>query len=311
MLICVCERRSKLSQTELGFICSWQKCPHSTPAGRFHIIEGIPILISEQVTDTVCSLTEIDSYVPRSREGLRSLAELIGHTAQVTRANCSRFVAEVGKRTQQPLVLVIGSGTQGKGTEMLRDSIHVQKVGIDIYPSDTVDVVCDAHYLPFANESFDGVWIQDVLEHVVEPRKVVKEIVRVLKPGGVVYAETPFLLAVHENGHDFTRFTVLGHRYLFNRFDAIDFGGARGSDVSLAWATRYFIQALFRSKQMGRVFGIMALFVLRPVRGLLSKRAFFDSPAEVYFLGTKNEGAKLSHRDLVSLYRGFGSNLRD
>jgi SAM-dependent methyltransferase len=41
-------------------------------------------------------------------------------------------------------------------------------------------------------------WIQAVLEHALDPPVVVAEIYRVLKPGGLVYADTPFMQRVHE-----------------------------------------------------------------------------------------------------------------
>ena len=45
-------------------------------------------------------------------------------------------------------------------------------------------VVADAHKLPFANATFGGAVALEVLEHVSSPEKVLKEIKRVLKPGG-------------------------------------------------------------------------------------------------------------------------------
>ena len=68
----------------------------------------------------------------------------------------------------------------GSGTEKFYQQKDLEIVGIDVYESQFVDVVCDAHYLPFKNNNFDGVWIQAVLEHVVEPRIVAAEIFRVL-----------------------------------------------------------------------------------------------------------------------------------
>ncbi len=45
--------------------------------------------------------------------------------------------------------------------------------------------------LPFADASFDGAILKDLLEHVAEPRDVVREVHRVLRPGGLVFAASP------------------------------------------------------------------------------------------------------------------------
>ena len=48
----------------------------------------------------------------------------------------------------------------------------------------------DAYKLPFANESFDVITAMDFLEHVSKPDVVLKEIARVLKPGGSFFCRT-------------------------------------------------------------------------------------------------------------------------
>jgi SAM-dependent methyltransferase len=45
--------------------------------------------------------------------------------------------------------------------------------------------------LPFEDASFDGVVLKDLLEHVADPVAVVREVHRVLKPGGSVFASSP------------------------------------------------------------------------------------------------------------------------
>jgi SAM-dependent methyltransferase len=45
--------------------------------------------------------------------------------------------------------------------------------------------------LPFADASFDGVVLKDLLEHVREPTAVVAEALRVLRSGGRVFASSP------------------------------------------------------------------------------------------------------------------------
>lgn len=48
----------------------------------------------------------------------------------------------------------------------------------------------DAYKLPFADQSFDAVTAMDFLEHVENPREVIAEIGRVLKPGGLFFFHT-------------------------------------------------------------------------------------------------------------------------
>lgn len=48
----------------------------------------------------------------------------------------------------------------------------------------------DAYALPFADGSFDGVCAMDLLEHVEEPGRVVREAGRVLRPGGLFFFHT-------------------------------------------------------------------------------------------------------------------------
>jgi 2-polyprenyl-3-methyl-5-hydroxy-6-metoxy-1,4-benzoquinol methylase len=49
----------------------------------------------------------------------------------------------------------------------------------------------DMHEMTFAPESFDCVWARHVLEHSVSPLFVLTEFARLLKPGGIIYAEMP------------------------------------------------------------------------------------------------------------------------
>ena len=52
-------------------------------------------------------------------------------------------------------------------------------------------VVCDAAKTSFDDNSFDTVIMNDAMEHVDKPEAVLKEIYRILKPGGKLYVNFP------------------------------------------------------------------------------------------------------------------------
>jgi SAM-dependent methyltransferase len=73
----------------------------------------------------------------------------------------------------------------------------------------------DARTLPFADQSFDGVLCSQVLEHVDRPETVVREMGRVLKPGGVGLISLPFFYNLHMEPNDYFRFSPYGIKNLF------------------------------------------------------------------------------------------------
>ena len=304
-LCCPCANKAELSKVTSGFICANKYCTHSKPENAFPIINDVPILISETQTDTVCSMEAGKIYVERPLSGLNNLKKFIVGESKVTKQNCDSFVKLVTNVAESPKVLVIGGGEEGSGTAVLWESENIEIVSFDIYASNTTDIVCDAHYMPIQAHSFDGVWIQAVLEHVVEPDKVVSEIYRVLKTDGIIYAETPFMQQVHEGAYDFTRYTVLGHRYLFKNFEMLKMGGNKGPELVLAWAFRYFVWALTRSRKLARIAGLSFGLIMRPFAGLMSNKSMFDASSGVYFLGQKAKTkTPISHKDLIHLYKG-------
>ena len=295
---------SKVNKNEAGYVCENEDCFHSKIKQSFKEVDGIPILISDVMCDTICDPHDIRSYIRRPSKALSLVKNILLGESKTTFINCEKFISRLKKRSQEPRVLLIGSGEKGSSTNSLWNDVNIEVHGIDIYISDTVDLVCDAHYLPLESDYYDGVWIQAVLEHVVEPQKVVKEISRVLKNEGLVYAETPFMQQVHEGPYDFTRYTVLGHRYLFRDFSLISIGGNKGPEIALAWSIKYFIWSITRSLMLARFFGLLARFALRPFGYLVSRSSMFDASSGVYFFGYKDNSVKLTHKDLLKLYEG-------
>ncbi len=169
--------------------------------------------------------------------------------------------------------------------------------------SENTQFVADAHRIPLPNDYFDCVIIQAVLEHVLSPDQVVKEIYRVLNKEGIVYAETPFLQQVHEGAYDFTRFTESGHRYLFKNFKLIDSGATAGAGTQLLWTIDFFSRSLFRNKNVGKLFKLL-FFWLRYADNIIPEKYAIDSASGVFFLGMKTDKILLPS-EIVEHYKGF------
>ena len=305
-LSCVCSQRSDLILEQDTLLCTNKDCFHSQTKNGFRLFRNIPILISNKETDTLFSPNDINSYVERKKDSwlVKIIRQITFGRATLTEKNCSTFIDLLKSDNKQKDILIIGSGEIGNGAEALFNDKKLNTIGTDVYLSDNVDYVSDAHYLPFKSKSFDGVWIQAVLEHVLDPQQVVSEIYRVLRDDGYVYAETPFMQQVHEGAYDFTRFTLIGHRYLFKSFKQVKMGGNKGAGVALAWSIKYFFWAFFRSRFLGTILSLPFTIILRFLDNFISSDSLYDSSSGVYFLGKKAQ-IKLSKRDLISLYKGL------
>jgi ubiquinone/menaquinone biosynthesis C-methylase UbiE len=96
-----------------------------------------------------------------------------------------------------------------------------------------VDVVADAHHLPFAAELFQRVECDAVLEHVRDAAVVMEEIRRVTAPGGYVHLVTPFCHPFHEFPADFRRFTLDGLKQLATSMEVVAEGWRTGPTATL------------------------------------------------------------------------------
>ena len=101
------------------------------------------------------------------------------------------------------------------------------------------DVLGDAGELPFRSASADAVLCTEVIEHVVDPVRVLWEAQRVLKPGGSLILSVPFTWHLHDEPHDYWRFTEYGLRLLCER---------AGFHVETVRATNHYSGALLQSR---------------------------------------------------------------
>jgi SAM-dependent methyltransferase len=220
-----------------------------------------------------------------------------------------RLAAMLSEQDGPSAVLLVGSGDQrgevGQTLDAGRHAIDV--VAVDVDPSADVDAFCDAHDLPFPDASFDAVISTAVLEHVLDPERVVAEMRRVLRPRGLIYTEIPFMQQVHEGAYDFTRFTLSGHRRLMRHFDELDKGAVAGPGTSLAWTIERFLIALAPPRLdpvMRAVSRLLFSWVKYVDRFVAHRPAALDAASCTYFFGRRREGEPVPDAEVVAGYYG-------
>lgn len=90
-------------------------------------------------------------------------------------------VLDIGCGTGKYVAYLLSKGTHAEGVDISNKAVSLAR---KYYPSATFKVA-PAEKLPYADKTFDAVYSFDVLEHLGDPEKAVKEIKRVLKKGGI------------------------------------------------------------------------------------------------------------------------------
>lgn len=301
--ILACPRcRGPLRDGAAGLQCAQPSCglAHQT----FPVVAEQPALIDfdQSILDRAELLASAGSSNVERNDGVlaRALPRILFGYNRVAEAKAGQILADVKTSTLPARLLVIGGGAVGSGVQAMYDDPQVQVIGTDIYHSPHTTLIADGHRLPLADQSVDGVWIQAVLEHVLDPQQVVAEIHRVLRPDGLVFADTPFMQQVHEGAYDFTRFTLSGHRWLFRHFALIDAGTSGGAGMASLWSVRYLARAMTGSGPLGTLMQL-AFFWLRFIDRWAGPRDTADAASAVYFYGRKSL-TPISPKDIVAFY---------
>src|SRR3989338_2095802 len=137
---------------------------------------------------------------------IASLLEFIFNPAFISNSLRNQLIKNVSGNGR---ILNIGSGVKNFGNRC---------INLDIKPFANVDIVADAQSMPFPAQAFDLVLVEYVIEHIPESAKLISEIYRVLKIGGIVYSTVPFMQSYHGNPRDYYRFTADGFSELWAQF---------------------------------------------------------------------------------------------
>ncbi len=210
------------------------KCPGGH---QFPDEDGTPRLIPSNVSvevkfnfDTSRSSMSEDVLLQVLEDPARPESKVLPYHLDAAHAQC------LAKLPEGTRVLEIGCGG-GQSRSWFR-RIGMEYVGTDISKTRVweelrqfggPDLICDAHFLPFAEDSFDVVYSAAVFEHLACPIRAVQEIRRVLKPGGLMLGNASFMEPWHD--HSYFHLSPLG---------AIELLTAGGMKPIKVWPSRNY-----------------------------------------------------------------------
>lgn len=121
--------------------------------------------------------------------------------------------------------------------------------------------VCDLNDIPVEDGRYDFVLFNQVMEHLPEPRLVLKELFRVMKPGGRLIYTGPLFYEEHEQPYDFFRYTSFGVQLLFQQ--------AGFAVQRLDWLEGYFGTVAYQMNRMGQYLPTRPSSIARGVLGVV------------------------------------------
>lgn len=158
-----------------------------------------------------------------------SIIRILSSTRYLVRRLQSQFILRETRGKKFSVVVDIGVGK----APYKKKIDHDRYIGVDIEDRGGVpDVLIEDinNGLSIAENTADLVLCTEVLEHTREPQKVINELYRITKPGGVVLLTTPMVWPVHEAPNDYYRFTNFGLEHLFGSagFTSLNSHGSNG-----------------------------------------------------------------------------------
>lgn len=178
----------------------------------------------------------------------------------------------------------------GCGTKPYKKWFRCKYTGVDTLAAVKPDIVADAWKIPLPDQQFDGIILNQSLEHIANTDATIQEIYRLLKPGGVVIVTVPHAMKTHASAApsstapvqnfnpqdhpiwrvDYFRFTKFGLIYAFRDFQTISIKETSGYIGTLFQLINYFFASF------GPNWLLSPIYLINNLLGLTCDKAFTE-----------------------------------
>jgi len=173
------------------------------------------------------------------------------------------FVTQYGLIENQARILNAGSASIRYGEHCLN---------IDIQAKPGVDVVADLHELPASIGLFDAIICNAVLQYCRRPAVVVAQFKKVLKPGGLIFLDAPWVQPYCSDTEDLHRFSEMGLSRLFDQFEIIQSGASITPGSALVMQASFMARDLSSNKYLSFALAKATEFFLYPLGWIKTRR---------------------------------------
>jgi SAM-dependent methyltransferase len=161
--------------------------------------------------------------------------------------NCNYLIHKINKGIAESLtykgrVLDLGCGTSPYKADILK--VADEYIGVDwensLHDQSNVNVFADlCKPLPFEDNYADTIVSFQVMEHLPEPLLFLQESFRILKSDGAILITVPFMWHVHEEPHDYFRYTKYGLEYILNKAGFVDINIKENTGFWQMWILKF------------------------------------------------------------------------
>lgn len=261
---------------------------------QYPVYDGIPILLGR---GSIFSAAQI----------LKGATTFFAHTARenqtkrAIRRGLPSLMRNSGPRWTHPVIaeavralpadaigLDIGTGQDAE--ELDRQAPGIRWVHSDVDLAYRPTIVADATGLPAPDDTYDVVYAEQVLEHVVDIQGAARELQRVCKVGGVIVVGIPFVHPYHGAPYDFYRVTPSGLRVLFAQTECLHLGPDSGNFSALAIQANAALVSVFRHRYARMAMAGLARVLFSGLK-YADRRTptlrHFAAPASLLYVGRK------------------------